>query len=92
MKHPHPKGLYAWNKFHAGSFLLFVESLSDYCKFLFLPGPTEFCLTKEDFDKNLKSNVLEFVEELPDDIFKETIQFYELSCPPKKLNIETYEK
>ena len=77
---PIPKGLYAWTAIHAGSFLLFVESLKDCYKFVFLPGPSEYFLTFEDFSKCVKSGTLEFVEELPDEIYQESIKI-SLSCP-----------
>jgi hypothetical protein len=78
---PTPKGMYAWTSVYAGSFLLYVESLKDCHKFIFLPGPSEFYLTFEDFNKSLTTNVLEFVEQLPDEIYNETIEF-SLSSPP----------
>lgn len=83
---PTPKGLYAWNSLHAGSFLLYVESLKDCHKFIFLPGPSEYFLTFEDFSKCVESNVLEFVEPLPDEIFQESIKM-SLACPPISSNI-----
>ncbi len=73
--------MYAWTSVYAGSFLLYVESLKDCHKFIFLPGPSEFYLTFEDFNKSLTTNVLEFVEQLPDEIYNETIEF-SLSSPP----------
>jgi hypothetical protein len=76
---PTTKGLYAWNYLHAGSFLLYVESLKDCHKFLFLPGPSEYFLTFEDFTKCVNSNTLEFVEALPNDIFEESIKLSLLS-------------
>jgi hypothetical protein len=78
---PIQKGMYAWTSLHAGSFLLYVESLKDCHKFVFLPGPSEFFLTFDNFSDCVKSGVLEFVEELPDEIYNETIEF-SLSCPP----------
>lgn len=78
---PITKGLYAWNALHAGSFLLYIEPLKDCYKFLFLPGPSEFYLTNEDFAKCLKSNTLEFVEKLPYDVFEESVRI-SLACPP----------
>ena len=87
---PIPKGMYAWTSIHAGSFLLFVESLKDCYKFIFLPGPSEYFLTIEDFSKSIKAGTLEFVEELPDDIFEETVKI-SLSCPSNSLNIITNE-
>lgn len=82
IKQPQPisKGLYAWNAIHAGSFLLFIESLKDCHKFLFLPGPAEFFLTFEDFAKCLQTNALEFVESVPNDVFEESIRISS-TCP-----------
>ncbi len=77
---PVPKGMYAWNAVHAGSFLLYVESLVNCHKFIFLPGPDDYFLTYEDFDSGVAKGVLEFVEVLPDEIYKETLL---LSCPPR---------
>ena len=90
---PIEKGLYAWNTLHAGSFLLYTESLKDCHRFLFLPGPTEYYLTNEDFDSCLKNKALELVEPLPDEIYQETIQI-SLACPSQKgkLNINEISK
>lgn len=85
------RGLYAWNKVYAGSFLLYVESLKDCHRFLFLPGPSDFYLTFEDFNQCIENNTIEFVEELPEEIFKESLEIYSLSCPPKTLNMVPYE-
>lgn len=76
---PVSKAMYAWNAIHAGSFLLYVESLADCHKFLFLPGPAEYFLTYEDFNKAMEKGVLEFVEVLPEEIYAESLM---LSCPP----------
>ena len=78
---PIPKGLYAWNAVHAGSFLLYTESLKDCYKFMFLPGPSEYFLTKEDFEACVSNGILEFVEPLPDDIYEESLKM--LACPLK---------
>ena len=80
------KGLYAWNAIHAGSFLLYVEALKDCHKFLFLPGPSDYYLTIEDFSKCIKTNTLEFVEELPNNIFQEAVDF-SLACPSSSSKI-----
>lgn len=79
-KKPIPKGLYAWNSIHAGSFILYVETLKECHKFLFLPGPTEWFLTFEDFEHGITSGILEFVESLPDEIYRESLEL-SLSCP-----------
>lgn len=86
---PAPRGFYAWNIERAGDFLIFVESLKDCYKFLYVPGATEFYLTVEDFTKALKTNVLSFVEQLPEDVYKESL---ELSCPTTTVqNISQHE-
>jgi len=87
---PIPRGMYAWTSIHAGSFILFVESLKDHYKFVFLPGPSEFFLTFEDFSKCVKAGTLEFVEELPEDIFQETVRI-SLSCPSNQPKVITDE-
>jgi hypothetical protein len=79
-KNPVPKGMYAWNAVHAGSFLLYTESLINCHKFVFLPGPSDYFLTLEDFEAAVKKGILEFVDVLPDEIYKETL---ELSCPSR---------
>ncbi len=86
---PIAKGLYAWNSIHAGSFLLYIESLKDCHKFIFLPGPTDYYVTNEDFSSCMNSNILEFVEALPDEIFQETISF-SLTSPSGILKLHTH--
>ncbi len=76
---PIPKGIYAWTKLRAGDFIVYVESLSDCYKFITLPGPNTLFLTTEDFTNSIKSGTLEFIEQLPEEIYQETIL---LSCPP----------
>lgn len=87
---PKAKGLYAWNYLHAGSFLLYVESLKDCHKFLFLPGPSEYYLTFEEFSSCIHSNTLEFVESLPNDIFEESIKL-SLQCPSNHSKVVVHE-
>lgn len=72
------RGFYAWNIERAGDFLIYVESLKNCYKFLYVPGATEFYLSCEDFSKALQNNVLSFVEQLPEEIYQESL---ELSCP-----------
>ena len=75
---PIPKAMYAWNAIHAGSFLLYAESMINCHKFIFLPGPDDYFMTYEDFETAIKKGVLEFVEVLPEEIYNETLL---LSCP-----------
>lgn len=85
---PIPRGMYAWNYTHAGSFLVYVESLKDCYEFVFLPGPSEYYLTQEDFKKAMATNLLEFVDVLPKEIYDETLA---LSYPTKKSKLCTNE-
>ena len=78
--HPTPRGFYAFNIERAGDFLIFVESLKDCYKFLYIPGADPFYLTIEDFSNALKTGVLTLVEKLPEDIYQESLA---LSCPSK---------
>lgn len=71
---PTERGFYAWTIERAGDFLLFVEAQKDCYKFLYLPGATEFYLTFEDYTESIKRGVLEFVEQLPEDIFRESLE------------------
>jgi hypothetical protein len=74
---PIKKGMYAWNSYHAGSFLLFLQTEKTHHEFLFLPGPSSMNLTFEHFSKAVNENVLEFVEILPDDIYNETLEVWQ---------------
>lgn len=87
---PVPKSLYAWNAIHAGSFLLFVESLNDCYRFIFLPGPSDYYLTIKDFESCMLNNTLEFVETLPNDIYEESVRI-SLACPLQSAKIESNE-
>jgi hypothetical protein len=81
---PIPRGIYAWTQLRAGDFIVYVESLKECHKFITLPGPCELFLTFEDFTKSVKAGALELVEQLPNEIYQETIL---LSCPPKDSKI-----
>ena len=78
---PIPRGFYAFNAERAGDFLIFVEAQKDCYKFLYVPGTDPFYLTLKDFTESIKRGVLSFVEELPEEIFQESLA---LSCPSKK--------
>ena len=82
---PTPRGFYAWNMERAGDFLIYVESLNDCYKFLYIPGATEFYLSVEDFTTALKTGIVSFVEQLPEEIYKESL---DLSCPSKQSRID----
>jgi|LakMenEpi03Aug12_release.lakeMendotaPanAssembly.Ray.scaffolds.fasta_scaffold417275_1 hypothetical protein len=71
---PTERGFFAFNHERAGDFLLFVEAQKDCYKFLYLPGATEFYLTFEDYTESIKRGVLEFVDQLPEDVFQESLE------------------
>lgn len=75
---PVPRGFYAFNVERAGDFLIYVEMHSDTYKFLYVPGAEQFYLSCEDFTKSIQTGVLTLVEQLPEDIYKESLA---LSCP-----------
>lgn len=72
---PISRGFYSFDKLRAGDFLIYVESSSTHYKFLYVPGADPFYLSKEDFAKAVELNVLTFVEQIPKDIFEETLNF-----------------
>jgi hypothetical protein len=81
---PIPRGFYAFNSERAGDFLIFVEAQTNHYKFLYVPGADPFYLTPEDFTQSIKKEILSFVEELPEEIYQESLL---LSCPSKKENV-----
>lgn len=81
---PIPRGFYAFNTERAGDFLIFVEAQTNHYKFLYVPGARPFYLTPEDFTESIKRGVLSFVEELPEEIYQESL---ELSCPSEKVKV-----
>lgn len=85
---PTPRGFYLFNFERAGDGLIFVENSLKCYKFLYVPGADEFFMSHEDYEKSIKRGILSFVEQLPVDIYEESLQ---LSCPNKKTNISTYE-
>ena len=75
---PISRGFYAFNVERAGDFLIFVETNKNNHKFLYIPGADLFYLSFEDFTKSIQRGVLSFVEQLPEDIYQESLS---LSCP-----------
>jgi len=71
---PRPRSIFAWNSLRAGDFIIFKESYEHYYEFVYIPGGDLFRLTTEDFAKSVKSGMLEFVEQLPEDIYKESLE------------------
>ncbi len=74
------RGFYAFNTIRAGDFLLYIESDKYSHRFAYLPGGHSFYLTEEDFSAAIQTGVLSFVEQLPKDIYEESLM---LSSPSK---------
>lgn len=85
---PTPRGFYLFNLERAGDGLIFVENSLNCYKFLYVPGADEFFMTHEDYEKSIKRGILSFVEQLPEEIYQESLQ---LACPKKQANISAYE-
>ena len=81
---PAPRGFYVFNFERAGDGLIFVEKNYNCYKFLYIPGADAFYLSKEDFEKSIKRGVLSFVEQLPEDVYEESLL---LACPNNTKNI-----
>lgn len=79
---PTPRGFYVFNLERAGDGLIFVERNLNCYKFLYIPGADFFYLSEEDFQKSIKRGVLAFVEQLPEEIYNESLM---LACPTNKL-------
>lgn len=87
--HPLPRGFYAFNLERAGDALIFVEQQEKHYKFLYIPGADSFFLSIEDFNGSIERGVLSFVEQLPEEIYNESLL---LSYPPENNKIKTHEK
>ncbi len=85
---PLQRGFYMFSSERAGDALIFVEEQYSCYKFLYIPGASTFYLSKEDFENSVNSQVLCFVEQLPQDIYEESLM---LSGPSKEIIIETNE-
>ena len=81
LKTPKERGVYAFTKHRRGDFILFIKEDKDVLEFMQLPDRYQFFLTKEEFTEGLITNLLDFVEQVPEDVFKVAAA-----------NIEKYEK
>ena len=77
---PPPRSIYAWNSIRAGDFIIFKKSNKNYYEFIYVPGGDAFNLTFEDFTNLIKTKILEFIEQLPEDIYNESINLTEQHC------------
>lgn len=76
---PKTRGFYAFTVERAGDFLLYTESDDYKHTFVCFPVLDLFYLTYNDFHQAIEKNVLSFVEQLPEEIFNETMNYIEVS-------------
>lgn len=78
---PQPRGVYAFTKHRRGDFILFIKENSEVLEFMQLPDRYQICLTKKEFNEGIISQLLDFVEQIPEEVFEVA-----------SANIETYQK
>jgi hypothetical protein len=65
-----PGNLYAFTEIRRGEFLLFLKRQDSVCEFMQLPDRYKLALTLEEFQKGIETGLLDFVEQVPEDVFK----------------------
>ena len=78
---PQPRGVYAFTKHRRGDFILFIKEDSEVLEFMQLPDRYQVCLTKKEFREGVTTKLLDFVEQIPEEVFEVA-----------SANIETYQK
>lgn len=78
---PKQRGVYAFTKHRRGDFILFIKEDSEVLEFMQLPDRYQICLTKKEFNEGLTTKLLDFVEQIPEEVFEVAAA-----------NMETYEK
>jgi len=81
LKAPQPRGVYAFTKHRRGDFILFIKEDSEVLEFMQLPDRYQICLTKKEFSEGISTKLLDFVEQIPEEVFEVA-----------SANIETYQK
>lgn len=66
---PKPRGIYAFTKHRRGDFLLFIKEEKEVLEFMQLPDRYQILLTKEEFHEGTITKLLDFVEQIPHDVF-----------------------
>ncbi len=69
-KLPLSRGVYAFTKHRRGDFILFLKEDSEVLEFMQLPDRYQIFLTKEEFTKGLSTKLLDFVEQIPEEVFE----------------------
>lgn len=67
---PKERGVYAFTKHRRGDFILFIKEDSEVLEFMQLPDRYQICLTKKEFSEGVKTKLLDFVEQIPEDVFE----------------------
>ena len=83
---PPPRSIFAYNSLRAGDFIIFKEAHTHHYEFVYIPGGAPFNLTIEDFSKSIKSGMLSFVEQLPEEIYEESLELAKSSCNVQNSN------
>lgn len=78
---PKERGVYAFTKHRKGDFVLFIKEDNNVLEFMQLPDRYQIMLTKEEFHEGVTSKLLDFVEQVPEEVFDVA-----------RANIETYQK
>jgi hypothetical protein len=68
---PKARGVYAFTRQRRGDFILFLENDNGVLKFMQLPDCYSVNLTPEEFANGEKTKLLDFVEQIPEDVFAE---------------------
>lgn len=80
-KTPEQRGVYAFTKHRRGDFILFIKEDKEILEFMQLPDRYQFFLTKKEFHEGIVTKLLDFVEQIPQEVF-------DVACA----NIEKFEK
>ena len=78
---PKERGVYAFTKHRRGDFVLFLKENSQVYEFMQLPDRYQFFLTPEEFNEGITTKLLDFIEQIPEEVFDVAAA-----------NIETYQK
>ena len=71
LKEPKERGVYAFTKHRRGDFILFLEKNGEgVFNFMQLPDRYPLSLTQEEFTEGLVTKVLDFVEQVPVEVFE----------------------
>lgn len=90
---PKERGIYAFTKHRRGDFILFLEKNGDEAlDFMQLPDRYKITLTPEEFTEGVTTKVLDFVEQIPLEVFevsKANVNNFEKKLDePSKKNVE----